>query len=165
MTLLLRFWPYLLGGALAIGVAMYINRLGYESGYNASESKWRLVADAANKALLEANERTRTLEASSRALSQKAEAEHAQTLASLQTRYADADVRIRGLVREHAKRASRCELPPVPGATTVPDAASSSAERADRAGGQLTDLARRCEADAATLTALQQWVRENQALR
>ena len=165
MTVLLRFWPYLLGGALVVGAAIWVNRLGYESGYNASESKWRPAFDAANKALAEANERTRQQEAASRALTQKAEAEHAQTLASLQVRYADADKRIRALsVRLASSSADRCELPAVPGTTAVLDGASGSSERAERAGASISDVGRRCERDAAKVSLCQMWIREQLAI-
>jgi hypothetical protein len=165
VTFLLRFWPYLLGGVLVVGAAVWINRLGYESGYNASEAHWKPAFDAARTALVEANARTQQMETASRALTQKAEAEHAQTLASLQVRAADADVRIRGLMRDIAKRSGCRSVPAVPEPAAVADGASAGAERAERAGAGVADVGRRCEADAATLTALQRWVREQQAIR
>lgn len=164
MTFLLRVWPHLLIGAAILAAGVYINRLGYESGYNASESKWRPAFDAANKALGEANERTRQKDIASRELSQKAEVEHAQTLQALQVRAADADRRVSQLMRNHAKRASSCELPAVPGTTPIADEASQFLERSERFGADLVALARRCEEDAAALTSLQDWVREQQAL-
>lgn len=164
MTFLLRFWPYLLGGVAVVIGLLWFGQVRYESGYNASEAKWLPKLDVANKALLEANERTRQQEAASRALTQKAEAEHAQTLASLQVRYTDADVRIRGLVRQLSQHSRCSSVPPVPGTPAVPDGASGSSERAERAGASISDVGRRCERDAAKVMLLQQLLREQQAI-
>lgn len=158
MTFILRFWPYILASVVVLGIGVWVNRLGYESGYNASEAKWQKQLAISNKALADANERTRLQEEASRAITQKAEAEYAQTLASLNTRAADADKRIRALsVRVAASNTSRCELPKTPDSQPRDAGPTEVERRADAAGSSISAVGRDCEDDAARLEFWTRW--------
>lgn len=164
MTILLRFWPHVLVAALIIGAGVYINRLGYESGYNASEAKWQPAFAAASKARDEANARARTLETASTQLSAQTEKEYADTIASLNLRAADSERRIFGLVRQLAQRPDSSAVPKDGPATRSADAAAEVERRVAEAGGSISDVGRGCEADAAQVEAWQQWARGQMAL-
>lgn len=165
LVVLRRFWPYLLGAVAVIGASWYFHHAGYESGYAASEAQWQPRFAEAGRARDAANAKARQQETESTALTQKAEVDHEKAVASLTLRAADADQRIRALgVRLAAAGARRCEVPPISGAATVPDAAPPSTERAERAGASISDTGRRCEADAIALAALQRWLTEQRAI-
>ena len=159
--LLLRFWPYLAGAALIIGAGWYLHHAGFESGYAASEAKWRPLFAAAERARDAANEKARRKEEDSSALSAQTEKQHAETLVSLQSRAADADKRLRALsVRLATASSCRVSMPETSGTSSVPDAAAPSAERAERAGASISDTGRRCEIDASTLAEWQRFYTE-----
>lgn len=163
--LLSRFWPWLAVAVALSGAALLLNHAGYKSGYAASEARWQRAFVAAEHARDEANARAAVQEANSKALSDQIEKQHAQTVASLNLRAADAERRITGLLRQRPA-SSRCSSMPEAGRpATEPDAIPSGDELADRTGNALAQLARRCEADASALGALQQWVLEQRALR
>jgi len=158
LSLLSRFWPYLAGAALIIGAALYLHHRGYESGYAASEALWQPRFAQAERARDMANEKARRKEEDSTALSAQTEKQHAETLVSLQARASDADKRLRALsVRLAAASTRRCAMPETAGTPAVTDAATASAERAERAGASISDTGRRCELDAATLTEWQRF--------
>jgi hypothetical protein len=164
VSLLLRFWPYLTGLTLLIGAATYMHHAGYESGYAASEAHYRPLFDAADKARAAADARARTLDQASKALSAKTEADYAASVSSLNLRVADAERRYAGILRQRPTSAS-CRTGPGDGASAGgADAAGASDELIERTSRDFGTLVRRCEADATTLTALQKWVREQQAL-
>lgn len=164
LTLLRRFWPHLLAAGAVIAAGAYLHHSGYESGYAAREAYWKPLFDAAVDAKAKADARADALEAASNALSAQSEKSYAEKMASLTSRAADSDVRIRGLMRELAAR-SRCrEVSSVPAAPAIPDAASASDAGADRAGESIAGVGKRCEADAAALAELQNWVRGQASL-
>jgi hypothetical protein len=164
-TLLLKLWPYLAGLALLSGGALWLHHSGYESGHAASEASWTQRFAEAERARDAANLAARNKEADSNRLTQMAEAEYAATLQTLHETSAAADQRIRALsVRIAAASASRCNVPALPGAPAVPDAAAASTARADGAGSRISDTGRRCERDAITLANLQAWLRGQQAI-
>lgn len=159
LDILRRFWPYLAGLALITGAWMWAHHSGYESGYAASEAHWQPLFATAERERDAANADARRKEASSKALSQTVEAEHAKTVASLNLRAADAERSNLSLVRELAAR-SRCgAVREASGSPAKPDATAQGDERLDRAAAGFTDLARRCESDAHQLAELQGWVR------
>lgn len=164
MTFLVRFWPHLLIAGAVIVAGVWINRLGYESGHAASEAYWRPAFDRAREELAAANELTRQRDIASKALTQKAEVEHVAQMALRDSRIAAADVRVRQLMRDNAKRADCRQLPETSGPAPNPDAAGTFVERSERAGADLIQLARRCEEDAASLTTLQKWLREQRLI-
>lgn len=165
MTLLLRLWPYLAGAALFIGGAAYLNHRGYAAGYAASEAKWQPLWKAADIARAEANARAATQEAQSKILTAAREKEYDEVVASIALRADAADGRVRDLMRQlSTTHPGGCQLPQTGGTPANPDAASSFNERSERAGSDLVALARRCEEDAAALTSLQKWIREQLAL-
>jgi hypothetical protein len=158
-AMLVRFWKPLAGAVLLIGLALWAHHAGYESGHAASEAHWRPLFAQAERARDAANLAARQKEESSIRLTQNAEAEHEKVVASLNLRAADADQRIRAIgLRLAAASARRCEVSAIPGATAVPDAASTGVARADGAGASISDTGRRCELDAATLAGLQRWI-------
>jgi len=164
MTFLLRFWPYIAGALLIVAAGWYLHHTGYESGRAASEAHWKPLFDAAKVEYVKAEARADMQEAQSRTLSAKWEAEHAEQVASLTLR-ADAAQRTNvGLVRQ-LTAARRCPMPENGGAADKSDDPSRIPELAERVGSDLTSLARRCESDAAKLTILQGWVRDQLALQ
>lgn len=164
LLLLRKFWPYLLAAALVIGAGVWLHHRGYESGFAASEANWKPRFDAAERARDTANARADALQLASKHLSDEYESRHAQTVASLTARAADAEQRTAGLVRQLSAR-SRCStLPPSSGSSPVPDATPASDPIADRASKDLVELARRCESDARTLAELQDWVTDQRAI-
>ena len=163
-ALLLRFWPHLLIAVVITCGALYLHRHGYESGYAASEAQWQERFAAAERLRAAADERARRKEAGSIALTQKAEAEHEKTLASINLRAADAERRYASLLRQHSAAASSGTVRQDSGAAANPDATSASSELVDGVGRDFAALARRCESDAAALTDLQEWVRGQRAI-
>ncbi len=164
LDLLRRLWPYLAGLALIIGGGLYLHHRWYQAGYAASEAHWKPAFEAAQRALTAANERARRMEADSIALSQKVQAEHEKAVASLASRAADAESANRSLVRQLAARSRCVAVPAAGGAAPEPDAASAGDPIADRAAADLTELARRGESDARTLSELQGWIRGQLAI-
>lgn len=157
--LLLRFWPYLAGAALLIGGGLWLHHRGYESGYAASEGKWRPLFSAAEKARDAANEMARRKEEDSKALSEQIERQYGETMASLNLRAADADQRLRALsVRLATARSGCSQVPAAAGTPAVPDGAPTGSERAERAGASIAGTGKRCELDAAKVIALQRYV-------
>lgn len=163
-TLALRFWPHLLALGAIIGLGWYIHHSGYEAGYAASESQWKPRFEAADRARTAANARATALETASKALSEQYEARHAETLQTLTVRAANSQRRIDGLVRELAARPGRCPMPEAGRSTPLPDEPSTGDQFLASAGVDLTEIARRCESDAAQLAALQAWIRDQFAL-
>lgn len=168
LALLLRYWKY--GAALLalLGIWLWHEHAlhaAHDAGWAENEARWQPILAAAQQELAAANARTQALESAAQAITNESEARHAQTIADLNQRAADADTRVRGLVRKLAASHS-CggTVSEAANASTVPDAAGAGDERVERAGGDLTGLARRCESDARTLTELQGWVREQQSL-
>jgi hypothetical protein len=137
----------------------------YAAGRSDERALWNPALVAAQQAAAEANAKTATIESAQKAATSAAEARHAETIAALNTRAADADRRIRALsLRIATSRSSGCEVPAVSPATSKPDAGTAGAERVERAGSSIADIGRRCEADAATLRQLQQWIAEQSTL-
>lgn len=158
LALLARFWKPLAGAALILAAVLYTHHAGYKSGHAASEAHWQQLFADAEKARDAANEKARRKEEDSKAISDRSEKLHAETIASLNLRAADVQRDNRNLVRELAAR-SRCgAVREASGPAPVPDAAAASDERFTGAADRFTDLARRCEADARTLAELQGWV-------
>lgn len=138
----------------------------YAAGEAARDRYWHPLFLAAEKAAAEANAHTAAIESAQTAATANAEARHAETVAALNARAADADQRIHALsVRLAAQSGRRCEVPAVPGTAPERDAIAAERERADRFAERIGDIGRRCESDAATLAELQSWVREQSALR
>lgn len=163
--LLRKLWPYLAGVALLSGGALYLSHIRYEAGYAASEAKWRPAFDEATRARDAANAKARQTESDSTALSAQSEKTHAEAIASLNLRAADAAERIHALSVRIAASHSSCErLPTIPGATPVVDAAASGESRAERVGASISDTGRRCEADALNLSTLQNWLIEQRGI-
>ena len=163
LGLLKRFWPYLAFALAAMLILGGFYRSGYKAGESASAAFWQPRFDAADKARIAADARTESLATASTALTQRREAEHAETLQSLNDRAAASDVRVRGLMRQLAT-ASRCEVPAVPGTTTLPDDSAEVQQRADTLGSRIVGIGRDCEADAATLAELQRWISDQRAI-
>ena len=163
--LLIRLWPLWLALAgIFTGVALYQRHRGYESGYAASEAKWQPLFAQAERDRDKANEKARRTEEDSRTLSEQSEKQHAEQIASITSRAADAERSNASLVRQLAAR-SRCgAMPQASGSATLSNAATTSQPVADRVAADLTELARRCESDSAQLSLLQDWVRSQQAL-
>jgi hypothetical protein len=137
----------------------------YEAGRSAERARWEPALAAAEKAAAEADARTVTLESAQKLATSAAEARHAETIDALNARAADADRRIRALsLRLASDAARRCEMPGVSGTAAESHAGAGGDERAERAGSSIADIGRRCEADAASLGQLQQWIREQAAL-
>lgn len=137
----------------------------YVAGRSDERALWSPALVAAQKAAAEANARTETIESAQNAATSAAEARHAETVAALNARAADADLRIRALsVRIAASHPGRCEVPAVSATAAQPDADTAGTERVERAGSSIADIGRRCEADAASLRQLQQWIAEQSAL-
>jgi hypothetical protein len=154
-------------GALVLGAVLFgIHHHGVVSGKAARDSFWEPKFLAAEKAAAEANAKTTAIESAQTAATTAAEAHHAEVLQDLSTRYADANSRIRALsLRLAAGNAGCGKVPAVPDSTAVPDGPTPSEERALRAADAIADTGRRCELDAAALDGLQQWIREQAALR
>lgn len=159
-----KLWPYLLGAAAILGATWWVYHHGYESGYAASEAKWQARFDAAEHALTAANEKARQTEQSSRALTDQIEKQHAETIASLNLRAADAERRYASLLRKYSAGSGSDAVRQDGGAPGNTDAAGPSSELIDRTGRDLAALARRCESDAAALTDLQEWIRGQRAI-
>ena len=163
LALIRRFWP-LAVVILLIGAGLYYGHTRYESGYAASEAIRLAEHLAAERALAAANEKARRTEADSKALSDQSERQHAETIASLNLRAADAERRYASILREHPANSGSCAVPKDGGAASDPDATRASSELIDRTSRDFAALARRCEADAAALSQLQEWIRDQQAL-
>lgn len=159
-----KLWPYPLGAAVILGAAWWIHHRGYESGFAASEAKWQPRFDAAERELTAANEKARRKEEDSKALSEQSEKQHAEKLASLNLRIDAAERRYASLLRQHSASASCGAVRQDGGAPRDADATGPSSELIDRTGRDFAALARRCEADAAALTDLQEWVRGQRAI-
>ena len=155
------------GAALlaVIGALWGYGHLRFEAGRTAERDLWTPRLLAAQKAAADANARTLTVESAQKVATSEAEARHAETIAALNTRAADSERRIRALgLRIGTANARGCEVSPVSAAAPEPDADAAGGERAERAGSTIADIGRRCEADAASLHQLQQWVREQAKL-
>ena len=156
LSLLMRFWPYLAGVALILGVGWYLHHAGYESGHAASEAKWQPLFAKAERELDAANARTRMKEAESNLAVAESQRRTDETLQTLHVRAADYDSRLRSLSMRYAAASARCSaLPPASGAAPSPDATAGSVERAERAGASIAATGERCERDAARLAELQ----------
>lgn len=160
-----KTWPYFLGAALILGLAWWAHHRIYESGYAASEAKWQPRFAQAERELKAANEKARRQEEDSRALSDRIEEQHAKTVASLTSRAADAERRYASILRQHSAGSRGDAVPQDGGAAGDADAARALDLRNERAAKDFGRLARGCEADAAALTDLQQWVRGQLALQ
>jgi len=137
----------------------------FGKGELAERARWTPQLIAAQKALAEANAKTAILETAQDAATKAAEARYADQIQTLNQRAVGADQRIAGLLRKlAAASAGSGQLPAVSGSPGVPDAAAPSDERIDGLAGRLTGIGASCERDAAALGALQDWVREQQAL-
>lgn len=163
-SLLLRFWKPAIGILIGAGAVWYLHHHGYESGYAAADSKWHARFAQAERDRDAANEKARRTEEDSRAISARSESIHAEQIASITSRAADAERRVAGLVRQLSTRTSCSTVPKASGAAKLPDAAPAVEPIVEQTSADLIELARRCESDAATLAGLQQWVREQQAL-
>lgn len=164
LGLIKRFWPYI---AFAFGAALILGgiyRTAYKAGQREREAHYQPLFAAADKARAAADARTASLEASSKALTATTEARYAETLQSLETRAADADVRVGKLMRQLATRPRSCEVSAIPGAAPEPDDSSEVLQRADAIGARLVGVGRDCEADAAQLATLQRWIEDQRAI-
>lgn len=137
----------------------------YELGVTDERARWTPQLVAAQQALAAANAKTITIEHAQVSITTAAEARHAAQIQTLTQRALGADSRIAGLLRKLAAPHS-CggQLPAIPGTPGEPDAAASSDQRIDRAAAGIAGVGTRCERDAAALGALQDWIREQQAL-
>ena len=148
-----------------VGALWGFGHLRFEAGRDAERDLWTPRLLAAQKAAADANARTLTIESAQKIATSEAEARHAETIAALNTRAADSERRIRALsVRITAGHSSGCGVSAVSTTPAEPDADTAGGERAERAGSRIADIGRRCEADAASLHQLQQWIREQAAL-
>lgn len=159
LDLLRRFWKPLAAAVLIICAGAYLHHRWYSAGAAARDAYWQPQFDAAQRALTAANAKARQQEADSKALSAQSEKQHAEKIASLDSRIADAERRYASLLRKHPAGSSCVTVPSDGGAAGDADAARASSELIDRTGRDFASLARRCEADAAALTDLQEWVR------
>jgi hypothetical protein len=164
LTLLKRFWLPLTVATLLIGAAMLLRHQGYESGFAASEVKWRPRFETAERELAAANARTEKTEADSKALSAESQRRIDETLQTLHVRATDYDSRLRALSMRVAARASCQSLPAVPGGLAATDAATESEQRAAQAGSRIAGIGADCESDAARLSEWQRWYTEQQAV-
>ena len=165
LDLLRRFWPYLAGVALILGVGGYLHHTGYESGYAASEAKWQPLFAAAERELAAANARTEKTEADSKALSSESQRRIDETSKALHARADDYDNRLRSLsVRLAAARASCQSVPAVPNSPASPDGATESEQRAAEIGSRVAGIGADCESDSARLAEWQRWYTEQQAV-
>ena len=160
-----RLVAYVAAVLALVGALWGFGHLRFEAGRNAERDLWTPRLLAAQKAAADANARTLTIESAQKIATSEAEARHAETIAALNTRAADAERRIRTLsVRITSGHSGGCDLSPVSGTAAQPDGEPAGGERAERAGSGIADIGRRCEADAASLHQLQQWVREQAKL-
>ncbi len=137
----------------------------FEAGRTAERDLWTPRLLAAQKAAADANTRTLTIESAQKIATSEAEARHAETIAALNTRAADSERRMRALsLRIASGNSGGCDMSRVSTTAAEPDADTAGGQRAERAGSRIADIGRRCEADAASLHQLQQWIREQAAL-
>jgi hypothetical protein len=164
IPILLRFWKPIAGAAVILLVLFGAYRWAYGRGVEATEGHYQSLLTAAEMAKARAEERTRTIEATAQSLTLESEARHAETIAALNGRAADADRRLRALGVRLSARRNCGEVSAIPGTTAESDATAAGDERAAGAGSAIADTGRRCESDAAQLASLQQWIRSQQAL-
>lgn len=149
---LYRFWPLYLAGAIAItGVGLWAHHSIYESGRADEKAVWKLKFDAAARELVAANARTKAKEMESSRAVAESQRRIDETQKTLDIRSADYDQRLRALSVRYTAAARRCDLPKAPGTSPVPDAATASVERAERAGASFADIGKRAEWDSARL--------------
>ena len=149
-----------------VGALWGYGHLRFEAGRNAERDLWTPRLLAAQKAAADANARTLTIESAQKVVTSETEARHAETIAALNTRAADSERRIRALsLRIASGNSGGCSMSQVSATPAEPDADAAGGERAERAGSRIADIGRRCEADAASLHQLQQWIREQAALK
>lgn len=165
LAVLKRFWLPLVAAGAVIGAGWYLHHRGYESGYAASEKRWQAAFAKAAAERDAANAKALRQETESTLLSDQIGKQHAEQMASLNLRAADADKRIRALsVRLAAASSCRVEVPAVSGTSAEPDDATEGVRRAAEAGGRIAAVGTDCEADAARLAALQRWITEQRAI-
>ena len=161
-------WKLVAYGAAVLALVAALWGYGhqrFEAGRNAERDLWTPRLLAAQKAAADANARTLTIESAQKIATSEAEARHAETIAALNTRAADAERRIRAVsMRITSGHSGGCGVSAVSATPAEPDADTAGGERAERAGSRIADIGRRCEADAASLHQLQQWIREQAAL-
>src|SRR5690242_17158924 len=97
-----------------VGALAGLHHHGVVSGAASRDAYWKPLFTAAEKAAAEANARTAAIESAQTAATTQAEARHADEVQAVNTRAADADRRIRVLLRDLANRPSHCEVPAVP---------------------------------------------------
>jgi hypothetical protein len=161
---LLRFWPYLLGCALLIAAGVYLRQAGYESGYASSEAHWRPLFLQAERDRDAAIEKNRKLENASRQITVESERQLHEAIASVSSRADAAELRYRSLLRQQSARPSCGAGAQVSGTPAVPDDRAPFIVRTDQIARDIALVGRDCESDAATLKALQSWVRDQQKL-
>jgi hypothetical protein len=152
LILLRRFWPYLAIGAALVFVGWRI----YAAGGNAADARWEKRFAAAEQAKAAADARATAKEELARKLASESDTRYAETIFRLNERAADTGRDIRQLVRLIA--ASRQQVPADGAATGSADATPEGDERLAGAADRFTDLARRCESDAAQLAEFQRYV-------
>lgn len=138
----------------------------YRQGRADEFAVWTPRLAAAEKAASDANAKTATIDAASKAAVAEQEARHADELKVIDSRTADYQRRYSALLlRFRALDSSRSQVPPVPGSTSDPSQPSGSDERIERAAGLIADTGRRCERDSKRLAGWIDWYQRETALR
>jgi hypothetical protein len=152
-----------IGAALLSGGVLAVHHHGVVKGEAARDSYWQPLFLQAEKAAAEANAKTAAIETAQAVATTQAEAHHAEVIHDISTRYVAANGRIRTLsLRLQANSTCGREVRSVPESPHELDGPSPSEERAFRTGDAIADIGRRCELDAAALSGLQDWIRQQQ---
>lgn len=169
LTFVRAFWKPLLIVVIALAVLFALRHYGdvrYRDGRIDEKADWLPRMAAAEQAKAAAEAHTAAIETAQEATTANSEARHAEAITAVNARAADAERRIRALsLRLAARNTCSGQVPAVPDSTSQPHVPSPSEERAVRIGNAITDIGRRCELDAGALADLQQWIREQAALR
>lgn len=160
-------------GVLAIvGALWWLRHSAYEDGFSAgtadSQAFYKPIIEAAERKAHQAEGRSQALEAASRAVNSEMERQHVEFKKTLAERERSAQLRIARSLRESAARCHSGELSKAPRSTEPSPGTPEEHERAgsiiDRVATDLAAVGVGCEQDAATVSAWQQFYRQQQAL-
>ncbi len=153
--------------ALAVWFALrHYGDSRYSQGRADELAIWTPRLAAAEKAKAAAEARTASIDAASNTIVAEQEARHAETIAALNARAADADRRFRALgVRLATANSRRCSVPEMAGSEPGDAGAAEVERRAAEAGASIGATGRDCADDAARVEFWSRWYRQQAALR
>lgn len=162
-------WEPLAIMGVALIVWLLLRHFGderYSQGRADEQRQWLQVVAKAQEAKAAAEAKTVAIDTASKNIVAEQESRHAETIAALNARAADADRRFRALgMRLAAANSSRCELPEMAGSQPGDAGSSESNRRAAEAGASIGRVGRDCADDAARLKFFIDLHRQQAALR